>query len=82
MDTLVFATDIQMADVFFLMDTTGSMSGAIANLKSGLSTTIIPEIDAMIPNAWFGVGFFDDYPVSPYGSAGMDSVFAARGQRG
>ncbi len=73
-DTLVFSTEIQMADVFFLMDTTGSMGGAINNLKTSLSSTIIPQVDAIIPDAWFGVARFDDYPVSPYGSSG-DVVF-------
>ena len=66
-DTLVFQTNIQMADVFFAMDTTGSMYGEIANLKTTLSTTIIPEISTIIPYAWFGVGYFDDYPVGAYG---------------
>ncbi|MBW2261267.1 MAG: hypothetical protein JRG91_04770 [Deltaproteobacteria bacterium] len=74
-DTLVFSTDIKKADVFFLMDTTGSMGGAITNLRTSLSTTIIPAISAVIPDVWFGVGRFDDYPVSPYGSGGLDVVF-------
>ncbi len=68
------ATDIQKADVFFMMDTTGSMSGAIANLRTGLSGTIIPGIDAIIPDAWYGVSHFDDYPYSFYGG-GSDDVF-------
>jgi hypothetical protein len=68
-DTLVFATKIQVADVFLLMDTTGSMSGEIDNLKSSLSSTVIPQIQAIIPQAWFGVGFHDDYPVGEYGSS-------------
>ncbi len=68
-DSLVFATDIQMADVFLLTDTTGSMYGEIANLKSSLSGTIIPQIQAIIPDTWFGVGYFDDYPVGGYGYA-------------
>jgi hypothetical protein len=66
-DTLVFATDIQMADVFLLTDTTGSMYGEIDNLKSSLSGTVIPGIQALIPNVWFGVGYFDDYPYGAYG---------------
>ncbi|MCK9463960.1 MAG: hypothetical protein M0R80_30450, partial [Proteobacteria bacterium] len=76
-DTLVFQTNIQFADVFFAMDTTGSMGGAITNLKNTLTSTIIPEIAEIIPFAWFGVGYFDDYPVSPFGdSASGDKVFA------
>jgi hypothetical protein len=69
-DTLVFATDLQKADLFILMDTTGSMGGAISNLKTDMSSIIIPEVEAIVPNIWFGVGGFDDYPVSPYGSSG------------
>jgi len=69
-DTLVFATDLRVADVYFLMDTTGSMGGAISNLRTSLSGTIIPRIRAEIADTWFGVGGFDDYPVSPYGDGG------------
>jgi hypothetical protein len=75
MDTLVFSSEIQKADVFFLMDTTGSMGGAISNLQSGLSTTIIPQIHSLIPDVWFGVGRFDDYPFGTYGHSGTDVVF-------
>ena len=71
-DTLSFATDLRIADVYVLMDTTGSMGGAIASLKSGLSTPVTGLIDrvrAVIPDVWFGVGGFDDYQQSPYGYA-------------
>jgi len=71
-DTLVFATDLQFADVYFLVDTTGSMGGAIANVRASLSTPstgIIDQVRAEIADVQFGVGGFDDYPVSPYGSA-------------
>ena len=69
-DTLSFSTDIQHADVYFLMDTTGSMGGEISNLQSSLRSTVIPGIRAAVPDTWFGVGGFDDYPYSPYGSRG------------
>jgi len=71
-DTLVFATDIRVADVYFLMDTTGSMGGAISSLKSGLSTPgsgLIDRVRAEIDDVWFGVGGFDDYPAGSYGYA-------------
>ena len=68
-DTLDFATDIRVADVYFLMDTTGSMSGSITSLRNSLST-FIPRVRAEIPDVWIGIGDFRDYPVSPYGSAG------------
>jgi hypothetical protein len=60
--------------VFFVMDTTGSMYGEMANLQTTLSTTIIPEIAELIEFAWFGVGYLDDYPIGMYGS-GSDVPF-------
>jgi hypothetical protein len=62
-DTLDFATDIRVADVYFAMDTTGSMSGTITSLRTGLSTPVTGLIDrvrAAIPDTWFGVGDFRD----------------------
>lgn len=67
-DTLQFSTNLQRADVYFLMDNTGSMGGTIAALQSGLTGTVIPSITAAIPEAWFGVGGFDDYPIGSYGN--------------
>lgn len=62
-DTLSFATDLQMADVYFLIDTTGSMGSAINNVRSSLSSSggIIDQIHAAIPDAQFGVGQFRDF---------------------
>ncbi len=74
MDTLVFSTDLQQADVFFLVDTTGSMGGEITNLRTSLSDYIIPQIRTVISDVWFGVGGYDDYPVSGYG-IGTDLPF-------
>jgi hypothetical protein len=77
-DTLVFSTNIQFADVYFMMDTTGSMGGAIANLKSSLSSTIIPAIAGAIPSAWYGVGGFEDYQLDACGygySSSGDQAF-------
>jgi hypothetical protein len=74
-DTLVFSTDLQMVDVFLLVDTTGSMGGSIANIRSRLRTYVIPGIADFIPDAWYGVGRFDDYPVDPYGDPRTDVVF-------
>jgi len=74
MDTLDFSTSLRQADVYFLVDTTGSMGGEITNLRNSLSTTIIPRIRSTISDVWFGVGGHDDYPVNPYGYTG-DRVF-------
>ncbi|MAQ18335.1 MAG: hypothetical protein CMN30_26500 [Sandaracinus sp.] len=69
-DTLQFATTLRKADVYFLVDTTGSMGGEIAALRSSLSGTIIPQVRARIADAWFGVGGFEDYPVGSWGGSG------------
>lgn len=82
-DPLDVGIQVRTADVYFLMDTTGSMGGEISNLRSslrsgtyipGCSGGIIGAIRCTIPDAWFGVGYHDDYPVSPYGSWG-DEVY-------
>ncbi|MGZ3416435.1 MAG: vWA domain-containing protein [Polyangiales bacterium] len=53
-DVLKFATNIQKVDVAFVMDTTGSMSGSITNLKTSLTTTVIPGL-AVIPSVGLAV---------------------------
>ncbi len=63
-DTLDFATSIRSADVYFLIDTTGSMSSSINSVQTSLSTPstgIIAQIRSMIPDTNFGVGDFKDY---------------------
>ncbi|MGE0789623.1 MAG: VWA domain-containing protein [Sandaracinaceae bacterium] len=62
-DTLDFATDIRVADVYFLVDTTGSMGGAIMNVRMSLRAPggIIDQVRAAIPDTWFGVGDFRDF---------------------
>jgi len=78
--------DVQVttADVYFLMDTTGSMGGEINNLRTGVTSgTYIPgcpggiigAIGCTIPDAWFGVGRHDDYPRGGYGGAGGCGFF-------
>ncbi|MCB9633475.1 MAG: hypothetical protein H6721_15270 [Sandaracinus sp.] len=71
---LEFGTNISVADVFFLVDMTGSMRGERTNLIRGLLDTIIPGVEAAIPNVQFGAGGMDDYPVSGYGG-GNDRPF-------
>ncbi len=66
---LQFSTAIPAVDVFFLMDTTGSMAGEISNLQNALTGTIVPGIQNAVANSQFGVGALEDFPVAPYGSA-------------
>lgn len=77
-DYLYFSPTVQRTDIFFNMDTTGSMGGEITNLKSSLGS-IIPAVRSRVTDSAFGVGYFDDYPLSPFGvygaNASHDRVF-------
>jgi len=64
---LTFSTDVKSLDVFFNVDTTGSMIGSIQNLQNSLVSTIIPTIEAELNDTWFGAGAFEDFPVDPFG---------------
>jgi hypothetical protein len=46
-------------DVFFLVDTTGSMGGSISNVASGFSS-IVNDIGMVAPNVAFGLGDYKD----------------------
>ena len=75
---LRFGTDISVADIYFLIDTTGSMGSPISNVQSSLSM-LVSEIATRIPNAQMGVGQFRDLPLggglTGYGSPG-DMAYA------
>lgn len=68
--TLDFTTSVQKADVFFSIDTTGSFGEEIAAIQSTLEQTIVPGIAAVVPDAAFGVGRFEDLPLAPFGLPG------------
>lgn len=74
---LDFATDIRIADVFFLIDTTGSMGAELDLVKSTVTTPgvgILDRVRETIPDAWFGGGQHDDFPFGGYGG-GSDEPF-------
>lgn len=71
MRPLRFGTNITQADVFFLMDTTGSMYEEVGNVQSAMESVIIPGVQGLIPDVQFGAGGFDDFPVGGHG-AGSD----------
>lgn len=58
---LRFDTNLQRADLYFLIDTTGSMGEAIANVSSSLSS-IASQVRMRIPNVQLGVGQYRDFP--------------------
>jgi hypothetical protein len=65
---LTFSTDVKAMDVFFNMDTTGSMLGPIQNLQNSLTGSVIPSVQGQVPDTQFGVGAFEDFPIDPYGN--------------
>jgi hypothetical protein len=76
---LRFGTNITQADVFFLVDMTGSMMGVRRNIIDGLINTIIPGIQAAIPNVQLGAGGYDDYPYDDYGQSEDRPFYLLRG---
>ena len=66
--TLRFVPRVQKADVFFNVDTTGSMGGVITSLKEGLGS-IMSSTRARLSDSAFGVAAFEDFPQSPYGGS-------------
>ncbi|MBN2799956.1 MAG: hypothetical protein JXX28_12490 [Deltaproteobacteria bacterium] len=64
-----FELNIQMGDVAFLLDTTGSMGGTIDGMKAQYGD-IVAALSAALPDAEYGVATFDDYAYSPYGDSG------------
>lgn len=66
-----FSTRIRQADVFFLVDNSGSMSGTITNIRTNFSTMIVPAIQMQIPDIRVGVGSFVSLPNNVDGSPGM-----------
>ena len=70
---LQFGTDIKIADLLLLVDTTGSMGEERENLIEGLTDVVIPGVQERIPDVQMGVAGFDDYPVECYGSDGTSS---------
>ncbi|MEI8256986.1 MAG: hypothetical protein WCJ30_15035, partial [Deltaproteobacteria bacterium] len=72
-----FATRFHAADIFFVVDTTGSMGGTIDTLRTTLSTRIIPGIISAIgvgADVRFGAADYRSFPESPNGSAGSDYI--------
>jgi hypothetical protein len=73
-EQIALSTDVAKVDIFFIMDSTGSMGDEIGELKSSINS-IINSLAAVISDLAIGVGHYKDYPVSPYGSPG-DIPFA------
>lgn len=73
---LDFGTDLRVADVYFLVDSTGSMGDPIDNIASSLSD-IATQLAGTIPDVQFGAGHFEDFPFrsgSPLGATFYGSM--------
>ena len=68
---LNFTARLGRADIYFLVDTTGSMTAALNNVRTSLATQIVPAINDAIADAVMGVGDFRDYYDSSPGADPM-----------
>jgi len=78
MRPLRFGTNISKADVYFLIDTTGSMQSAIDDVNSSLMS-ITTAVAGLVRDVQFGVGHFDDFPAGGYGTA--EGFFSSRADK-
>jgi len=69
-ETLQFSTSLHSADLFILVDTTGSMQPVLSVLQERLTSTVVPKASELIADLHIGVGSFEDVPLSPYGAEG------------
>jgi hypothetical protein len=60
--TLRFGTEIGRADVYFLLDTTGTMGEELGALQAGMRDVILPGLTDLIADVEVGFGGFTDYP--------------------
>lgn len=60
-------------DIFILVDTSGSFFDDLPNFKAQVPS-IISTLKASNPNTRFGLGSFEDYPISPFGDASSGDV--------
>ena len=78
---VTFETQIQMGDVMFLLDETGSMQGTLDDVAANFQD-VATQINALIPDLTFGVASFDDYVFGDMGSAASgDKPYKAHQQQ-
>ena len=79
--SVALSTRIHSLDVFVLAATTGSMGAArFRNISSGLPLvrTDSRGFSRWLDDAQFGVGTFQDFPISPYGSPATIAALLSR----
>lgn len=63
---VTFDTAIQMGDIVFVLDETGSMQPTLSDVADNF-IDVAGELDAFIPDLTYGVASFDDYNYTPPG---------------
>lgn len=75
-----FTLNVEMGDIVFLLDTTGSMSG-LANGMASAFSGIVSSLSGTLPLANYGFATYDDYPYGSFGSSWTsDKPFELRQQ--
>jgi hypothetical protein len=79
-ELFTFTLQVQLGDIAFLIDTTGSMGGT-ANAMASEFSSIVTSLATTIPDAQYGVGTYDDYAYGSFGySSSGDKPFIMRQQ--
>jgi hypothetical protein len=76
---VTYETQIQMGDIMFILDETGSMQGTLTNVKNNFQQ-VAAQAATLIPNLTFGAASFDDYNYGIMG-AGSDKPYHHRQQQ-
>ena len=76
---VTYETQVQLGDVHFILDETGSMQGTLDNVKDNFADVAV-EASLLIPDLTFGVSSFDDYNYGNMGS-GSDKPYHPRQQQ-
>jgi hypothetical protein len=62
-----FHIDVGSADIYLLIDTTGSMTSSINDVLDAFSSHIVSTARSAFEDVRLGVGHFNDFPQDPYG---------------
>ncbi len=76
---VTYDTQVQLGDVHFILDETGSMQGTLDSVKNNFAD-VAAQVESLIPDLTFGVSSFDDYNFGNMG-AGADKPYHPRQQQ-
>ena len=76
---VTYETQVQLGDVMFILDETGSMQGTLDDVTDRF-TEVVDEVALLIPSLTFGVASYDDYNFGNMGG-GNDLPFKRQQQQ-